>query len=108
MKDLESHEIDLDGVDEALLLVELYAGTRPLGMGHLHNRQGGLTIDDAVAYVREFGDRRSYRYDYVFGRPIKVSVDRNRQVLGRADLYDRDAGEGQCAAAVDRARRRSA
>lgn len=93
-------DISYEGLDEAELIVALHAGTRPLGMGFLHDKE--VTLADAREYMAEQISRYSpnetvvYRFDYLFGRPIKVSLDTKNKIILRADLYDRDAGEGAC------------
>lgn len=96
-----SDEIDIKGLDEADLLVALYHGTRPLGLGKLH--------DDPMfnrARAQQYLDHAAAAgtgvmwFDYVDGRPIKLCLDRNAGVLKCTDVYDRDAGHGRCAEIV--------
>jgi hypothetical protein len=95
--------ISYEGIDEAELLVALYHGTKPLGMGWLHNNDG-FSVDDARKYV-EHATKHAHNgkawFDYVAGRPVKVAFDTLLKNIERVDLYDRDAGEGACKRVVD-------
>lgn len=107
--------IDISGIDHAELLRELHAGTRALGMGRMHDR-GPLTIEqcrDIIAGGRGPDHNPDFAavtgadtvsFDYVSGRPIKVTFKGNE--LHSAWMYDRDApgGEGECQRIVDRLR----
>ena len=86
--------IDITGIDKAELLVALYHGTHPLGMGVLHDNPE-FGIDDAKAAL---ASEPSGRLDYVSGRPIKVNISGNSFDPA---LYDRDAGEGAAQRIVD-------
>lgn len=101
-----SDEISYEGIDENTLLWRLYHGTRPLGLGFLHDRPDFSPIEAAevVAHAREHAPDGLLRFDYVAGRPIKVSFDTNTKTIRRAALYDRDAGSGACQRVVDEIR----
>ncbi len=92
--------IDIKGLDKVEVLRALYMGTRPLGLGILHDRPTGLTREEAKtaidACTRPDG---SVRLDYVAGRPIKVTF--RGDAIDSPALFDRDAGAGACQAAVD-------
>lgn len=92
-------------VDAERLLVELHAGTRALGFGAMHDIGRRLTVDEARGILRAQVERErepgSFTFDYVLGRPIKVTAREGVIVSGR--LYERDAGDGAFAAAVERA-----
>ena len=82
-------------VDAAKLLSALHNGTQPLGMGHLHDI-GHLSVTGAESVLKVTG---RFEFDYLlYGRPLKVYA-RDGVVDGR--LYDRDAGPGAFARAVD-------
>lgn len=111
-----SAPIDIKGLDRAELLQALHAGTRAVGFGMLHDR-GPLTVEecrDIIAGGRGPDhnpdlagiDGSAVRFDYVAGRPIKVTFEGGE--LRNAWLYDRDAptGEGTCARIVEEIRRR--
>lgn len=109
--------IDIKGIDRAELLMALHAGTRSIGMGVLHDR-GNLTREQAEDILkggpgqstnpdlaRVTGD--DIRFDYVAGRPLKVSFKGDE--LHGCGLYDRDAtgGDGACLRIVERLREKS-
>lgn len=110
--------IDIKGIDRADLLMALHAGTRSVGSGVLHDR-GNLTREQALDILN--GGRgqstnpdlpkfivdklpQEIRFDYIAGRPIKVSFKGDELHYSR--LYDRDApgGDGSCQKIVDRVR----
>lgn len=119
---MERETIDATGIDKVSLVLELYAGTMAIGLGELHDQAGGLTKEQAAEALGSCSRSTPYQlfngnpkvvrecsFDYVAGRPLKVSVlelDDGRTVIDRPDLYDRDAGAGACQRAVDRARAR--
>lgn len=114
--------IDIKGLDRAELLVALHAGTRALGLGVLHDRgaisyeaakelcgmggkvpnanglDGGTSVDmSSVPGVTTLERPKDVvNFDYVQGRPLKVSF-RGDELHGEW-LYDRDApgGPGSC------------
>ena len=67
--------INYSGIDEAELVLALYHGTRPLGLGMLHNNNSlsleavkeELAHKDASGYGASSG---RYSFDYLYGRPI--------------------------------------
>ena len=91
-------DINYEGVDEAELVLALHQNTRPLGFGHLHDKN--LTIDEVKAHLEEYRAKGlvetfgGYAFDYFYGRPLKVTLDVDKKMIRRADLYDRDAGPG--------------
>lgn len=95
-----------EGLTEAEVILALHNGTRPLGMGHVHNKPG-FSLEDAQAYVDHAKEYPAFggllRFDYVCGRPLKVALDPQTKELHRADLYDRDAGPDACALVIGRA-----
>lgn len=102
--------ISYEGLTEAEVIHALYHGTQPLGFGVLHN-DDELTVakvEDVLARYEPLDRDGKIRLDYFAGRPLKVELDTNRKLIGRADLYDRDAGVGQCARVIERARARKA
>lgn len=98
------NEIDISGIDPGALLAALHNGTRPLGLGRLHDIGRDMTPDEARAELKDWPTQSGgrYRFDYFHGRPLKVSFD--DKILRGVGLYDRDAGDGACARAVAKAR----
>lgn len=92
--------IDIKGLDRVEVLRALYMGTRPMGMGILHDQPAGLTREEAKAHLaRCERPDGSARLDYVAGRPIKVTF--RGDTIESPTQYDRDAGAGACQAVVD-------
>jgi len=91
-------DISYEGVDEAELVLALHQNTRPLGFGHLHDKN--LSLEEVKAHLDEYRSKGlvqtfgGYSFDYFYGRPLKVTLDVNAKMLRCADLYDRDAGPG--------------
>lgn len=85
--------IDIKGLDKAAVLMALHNGTRPLGMGMLHNI-GNMTIEQA----RKGIERCGMSWDYCHGRPLKVDISGNSFDEW---AYDRDAGQGAAQRAID-------
>jgi len=99
--------IEYGNIDEAVLIHGLYHGTRPLGMGVIHDRPG-LTVDDVRKSPLSKPDQRGVIYiDYLAGRPLKVHIDTKAKTV-TARLYDRDAGQGACARVVESLRAKAA
>lgn len=99
--------IDITGIDPAVLLMHLHANTQSIGLGILHDK-GNITLgyaQDVINGQKAARPNAPLSFDYVGGRPIKVRFNGN--YLERANLYDRDAGEGACQRAVDAARKAS-
>lgn len=90
---------NIAGLNKAELLKALYDNARCVGLGVL---QAGheMTLDEARALVAA----GTNRFDYVHGKPLKVSL--HGDTLERADLYDRDQGDGKAARIVAELRAR--
>ncbi len=88
-------------VDPAKFLAALFNGTQPLGLGMLqpgcHDDMSDETAANIIAAVGRFS------FDYVRGRPIKVHAHKG-DCSDSQWVYDRDAGEGQFARAVEAAK----
>lgn len=79
-------DIDITGIDPAEILRRAVNEGRAVGMGVFNNRQ--ITYDEA----KHFLDVSKGRLDYVAGVPVKAEFRENTWM--RADLYDRDQGDG--------------
>lgn len=102
-----SNPIDVTGISKVALLRALWEGTREASrlVGMPPPREL-LEIDfqHALERAEHPVSKGLYRFDYVFGRPIKVRIEDAgpSTVLHDAWLYDRDAGgAGTCEAIVD-------
>jgi hypothetical protein len=91
--------MDCSGADKSELLAELINSAKPLGMGwrQAAHCPAHVTPDMAAAMLE-----KTIHFDYVHGRPIKVSFD--AWPIVNNSLYDRDQGEGAFAAALARVR----
>lgn len=100
-KEAPGWEIDITGLTHAEVLAALYAQAKPMGLGRLGYVPGPMCLKEAQKIVDSFTFPSHGNYspavhlDYVYGRPIKVTLHEN--ALRGALLYDRDNGEGQCA-----------
>lgn len=100
--------IDVKGLCPAHILCILYANTR----GRVNT--GELSLAAALEFilgrhwllVKAGQLPTTFRWDYVYGRPIKVEIDSDGN-LHFEHLYDRDApgGPGTCARLIEVLRR---
>ena len=84
--------INLKGLNKAAVLAALYNASKPQGMGFMHYNPTPMTIEEAEGLLE-----RTYDFDYLKGRVMKVNLD--GETLDPSD-YDRDNGEGAAAAAI--------
>lgn len=97
-------QIEITDLGIPVVLAALCNNTRPLGMGVTNSKaMDKITEDDCLTKIKnqqkcfeeyaEEGEEENIRFDYLFGRPIKVGfVTQDEKVfLERADLYDRDS-----------------
>ena len=103
-------EIDVSGIDPAVLLAALYnrSFVNPSGLGVLQEVPGDMTLAEAQEYIggkveADYSGnalmRNGSRYfDYLRGRVMKVEI--NGKALN-PDMYDRDLGEGAAQRVVD-------
>lgn len=90
--------VDINGIDLAELLRQLYNGTTCRGVGTLHDLGRDMSYEEAeVQLANHKVENGVYTFDYVCGRPIKM-IFKDGLAL-RTDLYDRSAGQN----AFDRA-----
>lgn len=91
--------LDITGVDRGTLLASLHNHAQAAGWGVLQNLSRELTPEEGKKIVENRtmlnGD---FYMDYLHGRPIKVKFVGN--TMERADLYDRDNGNGMAAIAI--------
>lgn len=84
--------LNIKGIDKARILVALYKGARPQGMGFFHDWRKPLTIKEARKLLGE-----QKRFDYLNGRVMKVDL-RGDELFTAG--YDRDNGHGAARAAL--------
>lgn len=94
------HEVSIER-----LLIELYNGTRAVGLGVIHDQPKGLQPWQIQHIVNDIPNKKNFDIDYLFGRPIKLSVFDGKIDDRSVWLYDRDAGKGRFMEAFERARR---
>lgn len=82
------------GLKPEEVLCALYAHAQVLGMGFLHFRPGGMTLDEAKSILAHGG-----YIDYLRGRVMKVDLSEGGEVDDR--LYNRDNGPGAAQFALD-------
>ena len=106
-----SRAINVTGIDTWELLAALHNATKvmPTTVCTMQAR-GEITAKEAheesQSDVRdEYQVRNGVPFwaDYLFGRPIKAFLEREGDdvILSRADLYDRDAGQGVAQKVID-------
>lgn len=94
--------IDIAGLDKAQVLIALYQGARPQGLGWWQElapgtaygtqRGGDLSVSDAQKALTE-----TTFFEYVKGRVLKVDLS---GTAFDAALYDRDNGPGKAARVI--------
>ena len=111
-------EIDVSDINPAELLAELYNRASVMGAGVFQRRDGEMTVEQAQALLdgteaetdyfgfnaRERGPGKPARFDYLYGRPLKLEI--NGKIL-RTWGYDRDHGQGAAQRAADACRERA-
>ena len=91
--------VEITELDQATVLAALYNNTlcAPAPFCQIQDI-GEMSIERAKEAIRSHGaatnDNRVLSFDYVYGRPIKVSFeedDDGKVWIERADLYERDS-----------------
>jgi hypothetical protein len=93
-----SDTVDISGIDKAELLAALFNRSKQQGMGFLDARGDGPM---SIATAREVLASGGTRFDYLFGRVMKVDIGGDTLRVG---LYDRDVGVGSAAGVVAKLR----
>ncbi len=79
---MEDDMIEVTGVDLRKLVQEVYALSRPQGLGHLHYEKGGLSDEETNALIDcEPRGRVILSLDYLKGRACKFHVRREDDKL---------------------------
>ncbi|MET7477953.1 hypothetical protein ABZT17_26800 [Streptomyces sp. NPDC005648] len=88
--------VNVSGLDKAAVLAALFNASQPLGLGFLNPASAQpMTAQRAAEVLAEAGD--DPYFDYLQGRVMKLRLN-DDEIDPR--LYDRDNGEGACAAAI--------
>jgi len=112
--------IDITGIDPAVILMMAHNNSRPLGMGFLQDRgvmdydraKGivdealgtGVDHNDIAAHKGLFGRNKpgECHFDYVCGRPMKFSI--KGDMIPDSWGYNRDNGSGALERIIEEAR----
>lgn len=88
-------QINLVGIDKAVVLAALYNASKPQGMGFLHYDPRPMSVEEAQELLGEI----SY-FDYLKGRVMKIDLSGDTlDTWG----YDRDNGEGMAEKVINSA-----
>lgn len=85
------NRIDITGIDLKEFVKEVYALSKPQGMGILHYQEGELSDTDAQEIIEKFknSERIAISMDYVRGRACKMTVwKENGKLLIVDNWYD--------------------
>lgn len=96
--------INVTGLDLDELIARLCNNTQPLGLGTLNILSSHtVTAENVSDHIAKLPKRKVRNFDYLFGRPLKVSFEivDGQTLLSFWHLYDRDAGEGTAQRVVD-------
>jgi hypothetical protein len=89
--------INIEGLDKADVLAELYNYARPLGMGFLQYNPAPMKKEEAEEIIQNMAGKQLY-FDYLKGRVMKVDLSGD-EFNGR--LYNRDNGENKAEAIIE-------
>lgn len=95
--------ISIIGLDKGAVLAALHNAAKPQGMGFLHARGDMIAAEVWAEYNATTEDRKRFFWepDYFHGRPIKCNLTGDEF---DPRLFDRDAGAGSAARAIDEIR----
>ena len=88
-----THMVNIENLPHAEILSALFNNSHPVGMGIIAALHGPkeMSIQMAESIIDEKKrEGRNISFDYLFGRPLKVSFSNDREL--DAQLYDRDNG----------------
>ena len=64
--------MNIEGLNKAEILKELYNNSRPLGLGILHYDPKPMTIEEATEILKH-----TTKFDYLYGRVMKIDLSTN-------------------------------
>jgi hypothetical protein len=108
---MQMTDIDITGIDKAVLLAALFNHSKQLGAGKLdESGQYPLTVDEARNIIQARTHAHGWRssFDYLRGRVINCDIGGDLLDACDAWVYDRDNGAGRCVQAIEFARKQSA
>lgn len=84
--------ISIKGLTIPQVVYALYKNTKTGGFAAKHDRPN-LTVDEMEEFLKTYGaqDENILDLDYLFGRPLKIQIDKEKQVIIDATFYDRDS-----------------
>lgn len=85
--------INIEKANKAEVLAALYNRSKVQGMGFMQAKPGAMTTEEAAELLKE-----TTYFDYLHGKVMKIDLSGPELHPG---LYDRDLGQGACAAAVN-------
>lgn len=95
--------VDVKGLTQAQIISALHNATKPLGIGVFH-AQGDSTPEDVEPDLVNMREPDGSLYvDYFRGRPLKIRLTASPDTVD-VRLFDRDAGPGAGAQALEGAR----
>lgn len=98
---MSEENISIEGLSKAAVLAALYNNARQQGMGFAQARGStGMTEEQAQQEIDARKDGKGWRsyFDYLHGRVMKIDIGGDTL---EPYLYDRDNGQGACAAVID-------
>lgn len=94
--------INITGLDPVLVFRELFNRNHVRGMGFLNDIGRELWDQEIGELLKPLAETGKVKFDYVYGKPIKVEFvkDGDQLFIDCEYLYDRDMYPGACMAAV--------
>lgn len=92
---MAQQQIDLKGMDKAIILAALYNASKPQGMGFLQYDPKPMSVEEA----RQLLEKTTY-FDYLKGRVMKIDLSSDELATWG---YDRDNGTGAAEKAINAA-----
>lgn len=96
--------LSIEGLDPAEIILRLYNNSKYQGVSWLGAVSEEKTRDDMQEILVDGGidNGKVVWFDYLYGKVMKVGI--TYKEISRADLYDRDVGNGECKRIVDELR----
>lgn len=90
-----SQQIDLQGMDKAVVLAALYNASKPQGMGFMQYDPKPMSVEEARKLLKQ-----GTYFDYLKGRVMKIDLSKDTL---NTWAYDRDNGQGAAEKAINEA-----
>lgn len=100
---LSGADMNISGLDKAVVLAALYNGSKQQGMGFVDKHGANdITTEQAREYIKERADVvRGMYFDYLNGRVMKIDLSYDEM---KTAMYNRDNGEGAAEAIIEQIR----